>query len=227
MSPDVLRSLARVLRFTHAERTHLFTLAGTPLPEHDLAANAELHRTLAHLFSDSRNVCAFARDPWFNVTAATSLATSVFGVRPGRGLESNLLYRIFDDPLQQQLWVDWESEVRMRVGMLRQALAQWPAREEGQELLKVLERIPSFASIWNGYDVRSNPSPDEYFREEPWELEHPKFGTLRVHRIAMTIPDKAASTLVLTSPGDPETCAKFQELAVGDGARPPLFLAKT
>ena len=112
MSPDVLRSLARVLRFTHAERTHLFTLAGTPLPEHDLAANAELHRTLAHLFSDSRNVCAFARDPWFNVTAATSLATSVFGVRPGRGLESNLLYRIFDDPLQQQLWVDWESEVR-------------------------------------------------------------------------------------------------------------------
>ena len=48
----------------------------------------------------------------------------------------------------------------------------------------------------DAYDVRFRPSPDEFFRQEPWNLAHP-----RVER-----------TLVLFSPADAETSHKFRGL---------------
>ncbi|MGB8266937.1 MAG: helix-turn-helix transcriptional regulator [Candidatus Velthaea sp.] len=224
LSDDVLNALARALRFTKAERAHLFTLAGLAVTENAVVAEGATHPALDHLLDNSSNVCALTYDPWFNVLAATPLAAAVFGVRPTGSFDSNLLYRLFSDPAQRRLWVDWEGEARMLVGMFRQSLAKWPASPEGTQLLDGLTRMADFAAIWREYDVRLQPSPDEYFRAEPWVLNHPTAATLRIHRIALGLPTPGQGTLALSSPADPQTCSKFHGLM--NLERPNLFLVK-
>ncbi len=213
MSCDVLHALARTLQLSNAERAHLFTLAGLEVQESVALDSADLHPTLAHVFETQRNVCAYKYDTWFNVIAATPLAAAVFGFRTRRGAETNLIYDLFADPQQRQLWVDWDSEAHSLVGMLRQSLAKRPDSAEGNTLLEALTLLPDFTAVWNAYDVRLRPSPDEYFRAEPWDLAHWQGGTLRIHRIALAIPKRNGGTLVLCSPADPETASKFQYLA--------------
>jgi len=84
-----------------------------------------MHPTIASMFNclnynyASSSWCALMYDAWFNVLGSTLLATAVLGIRPGDDLESNLLYRLFTDPVQRTTWLEWESEVRMAVGMFR------------------------------------------------------------------------------------------------------------
>jgi len=228
MSADVLNALARALNFTNAERTHLFTLAGLEVSESVVVENANIHPALAHLFATSSNVCAFKYDMWFNVIAATPLATAVFGIRPNRGPGSNLIYEVFADPAQRRLWTDWDAEARMLVGMLRQSLAKQPQAPAGSSLLEALTCLPDFAPVWNAYDVRLGPSPDEYFRAEPWELQHPRVGALRIHRIAMAVPKQNGGTMVLCSPAESDSSLKFEYLTdlgkLGDGSLLPRYL---
>lgn len=213
MSCEVLNALARTLQLSNAERAHLFTLAGLEVQESVVVDSADLHPTLAYLFETARNSCAYKYDAWFNVIAATPLAAAVFGFRPHRNGKPNLIYDLFADPRQRQLWVDWEIEAHSLVGMFRQSLAKWPDAAEGNALLEALTLLPDFTAVWNAYDVRLRPSPDEYFRAEPWELAHWQGGTLRMHRIALAIPKRNGGTLVLCSPADLETASKFQYLA--------------
>jgi transcriptional regulator with XRE-family HTH domain len=226
MSFDVLNALARTLHLSNAERTHLFTLADLKVPESVVVEDSTLHPTLAHLLETSPDLCAFTYDAWFNVVAATPLATSVFGMRPGRGAESNWIYHVFADPEQRCLWADWESEARILAGMFRQCLAKWPDATEGNALLEALKHVPDFTKVWTPYDVRLLPSPDEYFRAEPWELNHRRVGTLRIYRIALAVPRRHGGTILLCSPAEPKTASRFQELVDLGTARQRLSLVK-
>ncbi len=212
MSPEVLNAIARTLNFTAAERAHLFTLVGIEVAENAVGDDS-IHPTITHIFSDpSSRWCAFLNDSWFNVLQATALATAVFGIGPGQDLESNMLYRLFFEPSRRKLWVEWESEARMRIGMFRQGLAKQPDSLEGLRLLDALLKAPDFERLWDAYDVRFRPSPDEFFRQEPWDIAHPDVGMLRIHRLATVIPTRFERTLVLCTPADAETSAKFSDL---------------
>jgi transcriptional regulator with XRE-family HTH domain len=212
MSADVLNSIARALGFSEAERAHLFALVGAEIAE-SAGGDGRLHPTIAHLFDfGSSSWCAWLYDACFNVLQSTPLATAIFGIAPDRSIESNLLYRLFADPAQRQVWVDWEGEARMAVGMFRHALVRQLPASDGFRLLEVLLKIADFARIWGAYDVRVSPSPDEFFREDPWELTHSDMGLMRIHRLAMAIPACIDRTLVMCSAADAETSFKFQSL---------------
>jgi transcriptional regulator with XRE-family HTH domain len=209
MSPDVLNAIARALRLKEAERVHLFTLVGIEVTENAIA-DERTHPTIANIFDyTSSSWCALVYDSWFNVHESTFLATAVFGIRPGHDLESNVLYRLFADPVQRTLWVEWENEARMAVGMFRHGLARQPDSLEGFRILSALLEMPDFAQLWDAYDVRIHPSPDEFFRREPWQLAPPEVGLIRVHRLAMNIPAASDRTLMLCSAADAETSRKF------------------
>lgn len=224
MSSEVLNAVARALRLTEAERVHLFTLVGKELRENPTADEA-LHPTIAHIFNDhSAGLAAYLCDSWFNVLEATRLATSIFGIGAGPDLDSNLLHRLFADPRQRSLWVDWQTEAHIAVGMFRQGLAKQPTSAEGMRLLESIQKTPDFESVWEAYDVRVRPSPDEFFRREPWAIVHPDVGLLRVHRVAMAIPARAERTLVLYSPADAETSCKFRSLQDPRVPRAGLYL---
>jgi hypothetical protein len=212
MSADVLNSIARALSFSEAERAHLFALVGIEIAKNALGED-RLHPTIAHLFDfGSTSWCALLYDSCFNVLQAAPLATAIFGIAVDRGIDSNLLYRLFADPAQRKVWVDWDSEARMAVGMFRHALVRQPADSDGFRLLDILLSMADFERIWRAYDVRVCPSPDEFFRSEPWELSHPDVGLMRVHRLALAIPARLDRTIVMCNAADTETSYKFQRL---------------
>jgi MmyB-like transcription regulator ligand binding domain/Helix-turn-helix domain len=208
MSADVLNAIARALGLNEAERVHLFTLVGIDVSGGCVRDDC-LHPTIAHVLGHASPAFALLYDPWFNMLEATRLATAALGIVAGRELESNLLYRLFADPVQRGVWVDWESEARMAVGMFRQALARQTSASDGFALLTELLKMPDFERKWGAYDVRVHPSPDEFFRKEPCHLRHPDAGVLCVYRLAMAIPGRNDRTLVMCSPADSETSRKF------------------
>jgi transcriptional regulator with XRE-family HTH domain len=210
MSAEVLNAIARALGFNEAERAHLFALVGIEIAD-DAVSNVRVHPTLAQFFADdSTRWCAFLYDACFNVLQSTQLATTIFGIAPDCSIESNLLYRLFADPTQRELWVDWESEAHLLVGMFRQSLALQPSAMDGFRLLDLLLGIPDFERIWSDYDVRLCPSPNEFFRPEPWQLEHPVLGSLRIHRLAVTLPAPRDRRLAMFSAADAETTQKLR-----------------
>jgi transcriptional regulator with XRE-family HTH domain len=170
-SADVLKAIARALRLTEAERVHLFTLVGIEVQK-GFAGDGGVHPTIAYILDHTSQAFALLYDSWFNVLQSTRLATAMLGIEPGHALESNLLHRLFADPAQREVWVDWECEARMAVGMFRQALGRQAKSSDGFRLLDVLLQMPEFERKWSAYDVCVNPSPDEYFRAEPWSLRH-------------------------------------------------------
>ena len=100
----------------------------------------------------------------------------------------------------------------MAVGMFRQALARQVNASDGFRLLDALLQMPDFERKWSAYDVCVNPSPDEFFREEPWSLGHADAGLLRVHRLALAIPASSDRTVVICTPADAETSLKFDRV---------------
>lgn len=71
-----------------------------------------------------------------------------------------------------------------------------------------------FASLWTGCDVQLSPSPEDYFREEPWELMNPVVGQLHVHRLGVCLPTRNQWMLTIFSPSDAGTLRKFAHLTL-------------
>jgi transcriptional regulator with XRE-family HTH domain len=209
-SPSVLNAIARELHFSLAERAYLFTLAGVDEPQRSKPTSKHVHPTLEYLLSSGEAGCSIKYDCWFNVLASTPLARAVLGLVDDR---ANVIEMVFGDAAQRELWFDWEAEARMLAGMYRLALAQWPDDPEGEALLQRLRVLPGFERIWNDYAVSRRPSPDEYFREEPWHLRH-GVGRLSFHRIALSVPTNSRQELCLYSPADDVTAERLLQLTL-------------
>jgi len=54
--------------------------------------------------------------------------------------------------------------------MFRQGLAKQPNSLEGLRLLDALLKMPDFERLWEAYDVRLRPSPDEFFGAQNTDL---------------------------------------------------------
>jgi transcriptional regulator with XRE-family HTH domain len=207
-SPSVLYAIARTLHFSPAERAYLFTLAGVEESQPANPTSQHAHPTLEYLLSSGEPVCSIKYDCWFNVLASSPLARAALGLADDH---VNVIETVFGDAAQRELWFDWEAEARMLAGMYRLALAQWPDDPEGVARLHRLRALPDFERIWNDYAVSSRPSPDEYFREEPWHLRH-GLDYLSFHRIAFSVPTNSRHELCLYSPADLATADQLPRL---------------
>jgi transcriptional regulator with XRE-family HTH domain len=210
-SPSVLYAIARTLHFSPAERAYLFTLAGVDESQPASPTSQQLHPTLEYLLSSGEAVCSIKYDCWFNVLAASPLARALLGLVDDR---VNVIETVFGDAAQRELWFDWEAEARMLAGMYRLALARWPDDPEGVARLQRLRVLPDFERIWNDYAVSARPSPDEYFRDEPWPLRH-GVDRLSFHRIALSVPTNSRHELCLYSPADNVTAERLHRLSQG------------
>jgi MmyB-like transcription regulator ligand binding domain len=108
----------------------------------------------------------------------------------------------------------------MLAGMYRLALAHWPDDPEGAARLRGLRALPDFERIWNDYAVSARPSPDEYFRDEPWPLRH-GLDRLSFHRIALSVPSNSRHELCLYSPADTVTAERLREVVTSREPAPP------
>ena len=211
MSHDMLGALARALRLNEAEHTYLFLLAADEPLEALEEAPSSMHPVLETIFHTSDLVAAVKFDQWFNVIAATPLATAVFGLPPPESA-FNLLDAVFAATPYRALWDDIQAEQLLMTAMFRMTLARWPDDPEGETRLARLRTVPAFERLWLTYEVRCRPSPKEYFRREPWRLRHPGVGELEMHRLAFSVPTALHREIVVYSAADDETFARLERL---------------
>jgi len=207
LSREVLDSITGALRLNIAERNYVATLAGLPSND-EIDFGYKLHPTVLHMLQDS-SMCAYVRDPWFNVLDASPLARKVLSMSQG----GNVLRRLCFDRSYGSMWSDHKHWLRLLIGQFRQSLANDPESSAGNRVLQELSSHPDFASLWNTCDVQLQPSPEDFFREEPLEMQHPDVGLLQFHVIAVALPNCNQCALVMFSPSNDITSKKFQQLS--------------
>lgn len=210
VSPQVLDSVARVLRLSSAERRHLYRLAGLnpPAPEAEPGGSdgQDMHAGLRRLIDTWMPYPAHIMDAYFNCVLYNDAASTVLGMRPDN--TQNCLVDFFMDPLYRSRSTSWEGNARTVVAQFRAASATRPADEGFQTLLAQLtESSAEFAALWAQRDIEDAGQIRK-------ELEHPLVGLLVVESTAMRVPARPDLTIVLHTPLDEaNTAAKLEWLA--------------
>ncbi|MEU3421923.1 helix-turn-helix transcriptional regulator [Streptomyces murinus] len=178
-SPQVLESLARVLRLDDIERTYLLGLsAARPRaprrrrPEH---VPARVHELLAHL-----QIPAFVEGRAFDVLAANSMAVALSPrLTPGQ----NRLRSLLLDPEEQAFHQDWTKATADFVAALRTTIGDDTDDPRFVELVGELALSSQrFRTLWARHDVRSLDGGTT-------TVHHPVVGELRLHRDKLPVED--------------------------------------
>lgn len=158
-SPEVLDSLARVLRLTEDERRYLHLLAvgedrrgrragGAP-PREDLIPRivAEMGTGGLPVYGGNAFTDVYA---WND--AATRWYTDFGALPPAR---RNMLSWLLTAPEARERIVDWEDDTRATLANFRLAAAAQPNDSRFTELLALLrDTSPEFRQWWGDHDVR-------------------------------------------------------------------------
>ncbi|MEU2606717.1 helix-turn-helix transcriptional regulator [Streptomyces albus] len=178
-SPQVLDSLARVLRLDDVERTYLLGLAAArpraprrKRPEH---VPARVHELLAHL-----QLPAFVEGRAFDVLAANRMAVALSPrLRPGH----NRLRSLLLDPEEQSFHQDWPKATADFVAALRTTIGDDTDNFRFVELVGELALASQrFRTLWARHDIRPLDGGTT-------TVHHPVVGELRLHRDKLPVED--------------------------------------
>ena len=155
VSTSFLEDLARALKFTAAERAHLFALAQHRLPP--LPGRTSRSDATERLQSilDAIGSPAYARNSRFDVIAWNKANTRMFGdfasIAPS---ERNVLWLMFVRSYHRRTMPSWEADARSLVAKFRMNFGQAADAKEFSSLIAELIRIsPDFRHIWAEHDV--------------------------------------------------------------------------
>ncbi|MEU4657230.1 helix-turn-helix transcriptional regulator [Streptomyces sp. NPDC023723] len=218
VSPQVLDAVARVLRLSHAERRHLYLLAGLnpPVPEVE-SGRKDMCEGLRRLIDTWMPYPAHIMDQYYNCVLYNDAAAMVLGMRPDT--TQNCVVDFFTDPLYRARSKSWERNARTVVAQFRAACSAAPRDEGFQEVLRRLEAEAGeeFARLWAERDVEDAGQVRK-------ELEHPLAGLLCVESTALKVPARPDLTIVLHTPLDEaNTAAKLAWLASPEGRRGAMY----
>ncbi|GAA4815231.1 helix-turn-helix transcriptional regulator [Streptomyces ziwulingensis] len=178
-SPQVLESLARVLRLDDVERTYLLGLAtARPRPPRRRRPEyvpARAHQLLAHL-----QIPAFVEGRAFDVLASNPPAVALSPrLRPGQ----NRLRSFFLDPEEQAFHQDWTAAAAGFVAALRTTIGDDTDNPRFVELVGELALSSQrFRTLWARHDVRA-------LEGGSITVHHPVVGELRLHRDKLPLDD--------------------------------------
>jgi transcriptional regulator with XRE-family HTH domain len=158
VSEDVLCAIARALRLTDDERSHLLMLGRTnrtPRDVRDEERDVVGFEHLAVLTALDPNP-AHIRDEHWNVLAWNRTFAALTGVATLPHDEQNLLWIIFTDQRAMELHADWGDATGFAVAQFRFECAR---RLQDPEVVELVERLhdvsPEFARLWNKHEVDS------------------------------------------------------------------------
>lgn len=217
VSPQVLDSVARVLKLSGAERRHLYLLAGlNPPPPEAEPDRQDMYEGLRRLIDTWMPYPAHIMDAYYNCVLYNDAAAAVLGMRPD--ITQNCVVDFFTDPLYRSRSKSWERNARTVVAQFRAASSARPDDEGFQALLAQLtEASPEFAAMWAERDIEDAGQIRK-------ELEHPLVGLLVVESTAMRVPARPDLTVVLHTPLDEaSTAAKLEWLASPEGRRGAMY----
>jgi transcriptional regulator with XRE-family HTH domain len=215
VSPQVLDSVARVLKLSNAERRHLYVLAGLNPPAPEPAPDQGCEG-LRRLIDTWMPYPAHIMDMYYNCVMYNDAAAVVLGMRGDN--TQNCLVDFFTDPLYRARSKSWERNARTVVAQFRAACAASP---DDEGLRAVLDEVSAaseeFTALWEERDIEDAGQIRK-------ELEHPLVGLLCVESTAMKVPARPDLTIVLHTPLDEaNTAAKLEWLASPEGRRGAMY----
>ncbi|MET9866564.1 helix-turn-helix transcriptional regulator, partial [Streptomyces sp. NPDC006386] len=217
VSPQVLDSVARVLRLRDAERRHLYLLAGLnpPVPAVE-PERRDMCDGLRRLIDTWMPYPAHIMDAYYNCVLYNDAAAIVLGMRPD--YTQNCLVDFFTDPLYRSRSRSWERNARAVVAQFRAACSAHPDDEGYREVLaRARAASPEFVRLWEERDIEDAGQIRK-------ELDHPLVGLLCVEATALKVPVRPDLTIVLHTPLDEaDTAAKLEWLASPEGRRGALY----
>jgi transcriptional regulator with XRE-family HTH domain len=203
-SPSVLSSLARALRLSDQERSHLFRLAGQMEPG---PGTIDRHVTpsLQRLVDRLADVPVIVVDAAGELVAANPLATALMGDSSGFSRrERTLPWRHFTGQPSRVVRDERETEEAesTMVAELHDALGRFPADEHLSALIAdLIEVSPRFAQLWRGHPVARVHARRKTFA-------HPEVGTITVDCEALSVQGSDLQMIVYTAPaGSPDAAA--------------------
>ncbi|MFJ8632081.1 helix-turn-helix transcriptional regulator [Streptomyces sp. NPDC093568] len=201
-SREVLAQLARALRLSDAERTHLHHLAGAP-PGPPPGPSREVRRSIVDLLHRLPQAAAIVVSAAFEIIAWNDLAAALmedFSALPRR--ERNLVRRAFLGPHREGRRLYGVSDVtefaRNSAQELRAAAARYPDDPELTGLVReLLDGSEEFARLWADHGVTSVPTLRKTF-------DHPLVGPVTVNCDVLDIADRDQRVVIYTAtPGTP------------------------
>ena len=213
-SLDVLESIARALRLTPAERSHLITLGrgeqAPPLSPEPERVSPTVRRLVENI-GPRTPACLLGRRWDFLVW--NDAYAAVFGdlSRYPHG-KRNLLWLVFMDPAWRELLPDWEPTTRRLVARFRAHHGDHLGDPAFEGLVDALnDGSPEFRRLWPRHEVRTSG-------EGRKTILHPSAGELYFEHAIFLHGERPEQRLLLYSPQpDTDTPAKLDKLLAGRG----------
>jgi transcriptional regulator with XRE-family HTH domain len=168
-SPEVLDSLARVLRLTEDERQYVHQLAlghvKNARPVESQATMIPLVRSLVRVAGQSPYPL-YAFDYAGAVLAWNEAATQWYTDWVAlRDIERNIVWWMLTNPQARERIVDWEEDARDIVATTRAVSARYPHDQRVRELItRLTEESEEFRRWWPNHEVRGQRSRTRRFR---------------------------------------------------------------
>ncbi|MFD4675510.1 helix-turn-helix domain-containing protein [Lentzea sp. NPDC058450] len=188
VSDEVLDSIARALRLTDTEYTHLRNLTACPYDTTSRKKRKnhtrEVRPALKNLL-DTVTVPAYIGGRRTDIYAWNPMAAALFGdwsrLAPR---ERNWARLIFLDPTCQSLFVNWESKAADIVGFLRMDAGCFQNDPEMTELIGELSlKSELFRQLWARHDVKEKSFGTKVFR-------HPLVGDMTLSYETLRMPSE-------------------------------------
>ncbi|MEX0170675.1 helix-turn-helix transcriptional regulator [Streptomyces sp. LMG1-1-1.1] len=217
VSPQVLDSVARVLRLSPAERRHLYVLAALNPPALEAAPeDRDMCDGLRRLIDAWMPFPAHIMDQYWNTVMYNDAAAIVLGMRPE--ISQNCMIAFFTDPLYRSRVGHWEELAPKVVAQFRSACSECDDDGGFRAVIDELkERSEEFVELWERRDIL----PGGQNRKE---MEHPIVGTLVVEATQLRVPARPDLVIVLHTPlPEADTAEKLEWLVSPAGRRGAMY----
>jgi len=183
VSERALTGLARALRLSDAEKAHLFELALARPPVQNIPRREGVSQTVADLLAMASGIPAIAFNLRWDVLGWNDAARLFFfDYERAEGLERNILWYTFLNPLLKARFVDWAPCARDVVARFRSDYIHNAGDPAFIQLVEALSlRSPEFAQLWRLHDVLPP------FRENTVDFIHPVAGPLALRVVNLSI----------------------------------------
>ncbi|MGH2856966.1 MAG: helix-turn-helix transcriptional regulator [Solirubrobacteraceae bacterium] len=209
-SLDVLEALARALRLTHAERTHLLLLGRGEAPPPCRSAE-RVSSAVRRLIENLGPNPAYLLGRRWDYLAWNSAACALLGdfdavPRAAR----NHVWMHFMDPARRELFPDWRQSTRTLVAKFRADSARHLGDPEFDQLIETLRKSsPEFCKAWRKHEVATSSVGRK-------TIHHPVGGTMLFEHAVFNPQEAPEQRMILYSPlPEEDTPAKLARLLGG------------
>ncbi len=207
-SLEVLEALARALRLTPVERTHLVLLGRGEEPPPCKSATERISTTLRRVIENLGPNPAYVLGRRWDYLAYNRAACILFGDLDAIPRATrNHVWQFFMDPSRRQILPDWERSSPLVVAKFRADSARHLGDPEFEQLIGALRQSsPEFCKLWKRHEVSRGGTGRK-------EVLHPEAGKLVFEHAVLTPAEAPDQRLVLYSPlPENDTAARLARL---------------